>query len=170
MSEFCNFYFWQKHPYFELFENEAIRHIQTAIRHMWQVANGLDNAGLKTYSDNKKTYPIIMIKGQKKDIRMLMISWPWTQLWKSTQMLSNSFLNSLVRKLFKLIPFSDFKTAFLEMSYIFYCWYKKVPKKFVNHFLEFNLNLTIMMSCDCWKLVATSHLSMQFMLLNGWLI
>ena len=41
--------FAQKHPYFELLENEAIRHTQTAIRHMWRVANGLDNAGLYAY-------------------------------------------------------------------------------------------------------------------------
>ena len=32
-----------KHPNFEIFRNRAIRHIQTAIRHMWRVANGLDN-------------------------------------------------------------------------------------------------------------------------------
>ena len=31
-----------KHRDFEIFGNKAIRHIQMYIRHMWQVANGLD--------------------------------------------------------------------------------------------------------------------------------
>ena len=39
--------FAQKHPNFEIFKNKAIRHILTAIRHMWRVANGLDNAVLE---------------------------------------------------------------------------------------------------------------------------
>ena len=36
----------QKHCIFKVFGNKAIRHISTAIRHMWRVANGLDNAVL----------------------------------------------------------------------------------------------------------------------------
>ncbi len=32
--------------FFEVFRNKVIRHIKMAIRHMWRVANGLDNADL----------------------------------------------------------------------------------------------------------------------------
>jgi len=35
-----------KNSNFDKFGNGAIRHIQMAIRHMWRVANGLDNSGL----------------------------------------------------------------------------------------------------------------------------
>jgi len=31
-----------------LFQNRSIRHIQMGIRHMWRVANGLDNAALES--------------------------------------------------------------------------------------------------------------------------
>jgi len=30
-----------------MFQNRSIRHIQMGIRHMWRVANGLDNAALE---------------------------------------------------------------------------------------------------------------------------
>ncbi len=43
---FVNSIFVHKYTYFEFFK-EAIRHISMAIRHMWWVTNGLDNAGLK---------------------------------------------------------------------------------------------------------------------------
>jgi len=36
--------FLQKYTIFEVFGNKVIRHIKTVIRHMWRVANGLDNA------------------------------------------------------------------------------------------------------------------------------
>ncbi len=36
--------FFQKLANLDVFRNKAIRHNKMAIRHMWQVANGLDNA------------------------------------------------------------------------------------------------------------------------------
>ncbi len=36
--------------FFKILQNNTIRHIKMAIRHMWRVANGLDNAGLETLS------------------------------------------------------------------------------------------------------------------------
>jgi len=39
-------WFCSKHSFYEMFQNRSIRHIQMGIRHMWWVANGLDNAGL----------------------------------------------------------------------------------------------------------------------------
>ncbi len=38
--------FSQKLTNLNVFRKKSIRHINMAIRHMWRVANGLDNAGL----------------------------------------------------------------------------------------------------------------------------
>jgi hypothetical protein len=38
--------FFSKLTNFDAFRHKAIRYIKIAIRHMWRVANGLDNAGL----------------------------------------------------------------------------------------------------------------------------
>ncbi len=38
--------FFQKLTNLDVFRNKAIRHNKMAIRHMWQVVNGLDNAVL----------------------------------------------------------------------------------------------------------------------------
>jgi hypothetical protein len=40
----CTFY--SQHSIFEILGNTTIRHNKTAIRHMWRVANGLDNAAI----------------------------------------------------------------------------------------------------------------------------
>ena len=39
---------------FHFFGKSTIRHIQTVIRHMWRVANGLDNAGLEGSQRSQK--------------------------------------------------------------------------------------------------------------------
>ncbi len=41
-----HFTFCSKQSIFEILENKTIRHIKTAIPHLWRVANGLDNAVL----------------------------------------------------------------------------------------------------------------------------
>jgi hypothetical protein len=38
---------------FLILQNDAIYHIKMAIRHMWRVANGLDNAALACTSKNR---------------------------------------------------------------------------------------------------------------------
>jgi hypothetical protein len=40
--------FYQKLTYLDVFRNKAIHHNKMAIRHMWRVANGLDNAEIDT--------------------------------------------------------------------------------------------------------------------------
>jgi len=42
---------WTKWPKFNEFGNKVIRHIKMAIRHMWRVANGLDNAAINNGSN-----------------------------------------------------------------------------------------------------------------------
>ncbi len=41
--------FFSKLTNFDVFRHKAIFHIKIAIRHMWRVANGLDNADLKQF-------------------------------------------------------------------------------------------------------------------------
>ncbi len=50
-SDYGIFFFF-KPTYFVVFRDKAICHIKMAIRHMWVVVNGLDNAILKARSDN----------------------------------------------------------------------------------------------------------------------
>ncbi len=47
---FASCTFCSKHSIFRILENKTIRHIETAIRHTWRVANGLDNAAVENYN------------------------------------------------------------------------------------------------------------------------
>jgi len=54
----------QKYSVFEVLGNKVIRHIKTAIRHMWRVANGLDNAAIKHTIFFQKSRKHTILAGQ----------------------------------------------------------------------------------------------------------